>query len=338
MGELNITLWITTICNFKCIYCYELNHEELAMSENDAKDTVIFIINYMDKMNINMCNIHFHGGEPFLYSNIVWYFIKKFKNYSEYKFTFSVTTNGTITSEEIEENLVNEISNISFSIDGPKYIFDLFRKSKNSKDYYDIIMANAKAMLKRKNDVRIRLTIVPETAGYLFENIKYFIDLGFKYISHSIDYTNKEWTEDLFNQYFHQIRKLRSYIKEFSLNNLVIDGSKNTDLLKRGKCQGGVYSLTIYPNGKIYPCTIVSGDDSYLIGNIKTGIKKDWIIELESINELCIDECQGCTLIESCFSNRCRFYNKVLTGYYQKPSGNICAVQNIMHKLHSIYI
>lgn len=338
MGELNLSIWITTICNFQCIYCYELNYKELVMSKTNAKQTVTFVIEYMGKMNIEYCNIHFHGGEPLLFSNIIWYFVKEFKRYTKYQFEYSITTNGTIYSDKIKKFIVREIHNISFSIDGPKYIFDLCRKSKNNKDYYDIIIANAKSLLKCRDDVRIRITVVPENVDYLFENIQYFMELGFKYITHAIDYCNKGWTDYSFDQYYKQILRLRSYIKEYKVHSLVIDGTKDIELRSRGKCQGGIYSLNIYPDGTIYPCTIIAGNNLYEIGDINTGINDNWLTQLDSINELCIEECQGCSLIESCFSNRCRLFNKVLTGSYQKPSGNVCAVQNIMFRLHNASI
>jgi uncharacterized protein len=96
---------------------------------------------------------------------------------------------------------------------------------------------------------------------------------------------------------------------------------------------GGITDLTIYPNGDLYPCCAMAGKKEFCIGNVYGGVHEHWENKLKNINDLEINECSGCTVLENCMANRCRLFNKVLTGYYNKPSDVICWRENIQHRL-----
>ena len=86
---------------------------------------------------------HFMGGEPLLEFEL----IKKCVSYilqrkGDKKILFTMTTNGTLMTEDVIEFLVKYEFNLMISLDGDKKSHDINRRFKTGKGSFDIILEN----------------------------------------------------------------------------------------------------------------------------------------------------------------------------------------------------
>lgn len=258
-----------------------------------------FIFSYFKNINDDELVIPIHGGEAFLAFETIKYIVNRMK--SEFKkrcinVSFTTTINATILTDEMLEFIVKEIPNISVSIDGDKNTHDKMRPFKNGNGTHKVVLENACKLLKSLPNIRIRSTFDSSTVNNLFNDIKFLVDKGFKYIVPAQDFYDKN-------------------LYKF-----------------KGKCDGGRSSINIYPNGKLYPCTLVVGNEEFCIGNIYNGVDTKKIDEILSYSNISNPECEGCDLYHFCSGPRCKIINKLITNNYHNSSPIECAIENIKYK------
>ncbi|WP_195948291.1 radical SAM/SPASM domain-containing protein [Paraclostridium bifermentans] len=327
--------WTTTNCNLKCRYCYEGEDKVSNVMPKDVVDQAIeFIIN--QKKDKDELVIQFHGGEPFLEFETIKYIVNKVNEkykHSSNKPAFVTTTNATIMNDEILDFIINNISNITISIDGAKSTHDYNRITKNGNATHDSVLKNSKKLLEHIPRLRVRMTFDTETVGNLYEDVKFLIDEGFKVIVPVADLYEKRWNDEHVKILESQIIKMKRYIE--SKNDVLLSIVDTNIYKEKGLCDGGVSSFHIYPDGKLYPCTLAGGNNSFCIGDVNNGVdikRRDYILNYsETTNEVC----DGCSLCRSCEGNRCKIINKLITNDYFSPPPMHCAIQNLRYKLYS---
>ena len=330
------TFWVTSDCNLSCKYCYEGDSKlKLNMSKDTVDKSIEFIFNYFKDICEDELVIPIHGGEPFLAFDTIKYIVHRMKKECEKReinVYFATTTNATILTDEMVEFIVKEIPNISVSIDGDKNTHDKMRPFKNGNETHKIVLENTNKLFDYLPNMRIRITFDSTTVNNLFNDIKFLIDEGFKYIVPAQDFYDKNWDKDKLDILENEMRKIKEYIKEKEdISISIIDKS----LYKfKGKCDGGRSSINIYPNGELYPCTLVVGNEEFCIGDIYKGIdveKRDAILSHSNISN---PECEGCDLYHFCTGPRCKIINKLITNSYYNSSPIECEIENIKYKIN----
>ena len=122
---------ITEQCNLRCTYCcysgeYEGNHSHNSrtLCEGDIQAIYDFIAKTAKTKPIR---ISFYGGEPLVNYPLVQYAIQEGQQRWEDDVTFSVSTNGTLLTEERIDWLVNNGVELAISIDGTQPFHDAHR-------------------------------------------------------------------------------------------------------------------------------------------------------------------------------------------------------------------
>lgn len=179
-----ISFFLTTKCNLKCKYCYTLKNKEIkkehqSLNFNFAKRALSdFFRDYPSKQ------IRFYGvGEP----TIEFELMKEIKNYA-YKLAgeelkVELQTNGCF-SENVAKWIANNLDILWISADGPPKIQDTQRPTMKGEPTSKIVEHNLRLFVKQKHiQTGVRITITPLTIHRQTEIIKYFRDLGIKYIN-----------------------------------------------------------------------------------------------------------------------------------------------------------
>lgn len=122
---------ITEQCNLRCTYCcysgeYEGNHSHNSrtLCEGDIQAIYDFIAKTAKTKPIR---ISFYGGEPLVNYPLIQYAIQAGQQRWEDDVTFSVSTNGTLLTEERIDWLVNNGVELAISIDGTQPFHDAHR-------------------------------------------------------------------------------------------------------------------------------------------------------------------------------------------------------------------
>lgn len=324
-------IWVTTNCNMKCSYCYEGNEKENSLLRADMADKIISFITQKIGKSSDTTIIEFHGGEPLLNFPIIKYIVEKLEGeYSQYKFIYGITTNGTICTPKIIKFLTSYCTySLTVSIDGTEVVHNSNRMLKNGEPTYNLALKTAKMLQEVRSDVRIRMTVLPGNVKELADGIIKFVNMGFKIIIPVLDYFNHDWNKKDIDLIAQELRNIKKYIEgntKFSNVKIAMISDQKKNL---GQCGGGNNSFHIIPNGDIYPCAYSVGNEVEKIGSVMSGIEQK---KIELLNEIYCStniECDGCGNYESCISSRCKFLNRCVTGEYNKPIPLICAMENM---------
>jgi uncharacterized protein len=298
--SLELILFMTEQCNFRCVYCYE------DFKLGNIKPEVIEGVKNLVKSRIEeieTLSISFFGGEPLMNKkNVIeistW--AKALAAEHSVAYEGSITTNGYALDEKTFAQLV-ESQTLSFQItvDGDKDYHDKLRPTANGKATFDKIMTNVRAMAASK--YHFYCTFRLNIADYNFEGVEAFIkkyahvfagDTRFNFHFHPIwGKPELELTRKL------QLKELHALAKSL---NISIDGDsveveeemqakdapgnagsmgaateeELTGSQKKGKnadyvCYAAkANSYVVRADGRIQKCTVALNDEVNNVGNI----------------------------------------------------------------------
>lgn len=170
-----ICLSTNTNCNLRCIYCYEKCQDN---TEFNVVETSMVLKQLLCSETEFGTKIKLHGGEPFL----VFHKIKELcetiwkEDINEY-YHFHITTNGTLIHGGIQEWLYQNRDKITLklSLDGNKNSSDINRPRS-----FDLI--DFPFFIKTWPDIIVNMTITPQTALLVSNNVRFIHSLGFRNI------------------------------------------------------------------------------------------------------------------------------------------------------------
>ena len=184
----HLDLELTTACNLRCPYCYigqgacqtkaTISNETL----EDALDLIAMwgLTQPKGKQQATECN--FYGGEPLLAFDQLRYFVEGAKARG-YKLRYCVISNGTIDKPDIVDYCKHNGIKVQRSLDGCPEAMELCRGAGTLEKY------NEATQVWQDYDWTRRSTIIPATAKYIAQSLKYFEQQGFrKGISPQPDY------------------------------------------------------------------------------------------------------------------------------------------------------
>lgn len=308
-----LCIHITHDCNLACKYCFagegEYHGSRALMSVETGKKALDFLVaNSGNRTNLE---VDFFGGEPLMN----WETVKELVAYGrslekpfQKKFRFTLTTNGVLLDETIEEFLNREMSNVVLSIDGRKQVHDSMRPTKNGKGSYDLIVPKFQHLAQSRGQTNyyVRGTYTHHNLDFS-EDVLALADLGFTQISvepvvapESEDYAIRE--EDLsklFDEYDRLARELlkrRQEGRPVNFFHFMIDLEGGPCVAKRlSGCGSGTEYLSVTPWGDLYPCHQFVGQEQFLMGNLEDGIvRPDIQNEFKCCNVYAKPECQDC--------------------------------------------
>lgn len=182
-----LTLMVAQECNMRCAYCYgdagEYNHKG-KMSIETAKRAVDFLIK--NTKNVNLA-IAFLGGEPLLNLSLIKEIVEYCHEQGEQhgkSFSYTMTTNGTLITPEVEKFLIEHKITTQISVDGLQEKHDAMRYFANGVGSYSIVLEHTESMRKQKL-LSARATLSPDNLNYI-EVFEHLHSLGFRAIPISV--------------------------------------------------------------------------------------------------------------------------------------------------------
>ena len=163
-----LCLHIAHDCNLACKYCFaeegEYHGRRALMSYEVGKKALDFLIaNSGSRRNLE---VDFFGGEPLMnwqvVKDLVAYGREQEKLHDKH-FRFTVTTNGVLLNDEIQDFINKEMDNVVLSLDGRKEVNDFMRPFRNGKGSYDLMVPKYKTADSRdKKTSRSMSRMVPK--------------------------------------------------------------------------------------------------------------------------------------------------------------------------------
>lgn len=342
-----LVLETTQKCNFRCTYCiynpeyeHKRNHGEKTMPLSIAQAA----IDYLDKHStkLDRVSITFYGGEPLIELD----FIKSCINYSravingKKHINYSLTTNGSLITQDVARYLKDNDFSVTLSLDGPKEIHDLYRVDINKKGTFERTISgliNLHKAFKNSFSERVILNMVytpPYSERKLGRIASLWNELPWlpKDLTVQLTYPTPgsipkiaidqagpedknfhQWAIDKYVDLFNCEDDRNPVFVSFVEKELAV-------LLKRpifaapldryslnGCCVPGERRLFVTTDGKFHVCERISVD-APVIGNIYSGvdtqaIKKIYIDDYEAYSLPRCSDCWGIRLCGLCYAH-----------------------------------
>ena len=333
-----LCLHIAHDCNLACKYCFaeegEYHGRRALMSYEVGKKALDFLIaNSGNRRNLE---VDFFGGEPLMnwqvVKDLVAYGREQEKIYDKH-FRFTVTTNGVLLNDEIQEFVNKEMDNVVLSLDGRKEVNDRMRPFRNGKGSYDLIVPKFQKLAESRNQEKyyIRGTFTRDNLDFA-EDILHFADLGFKQMSiepvvgdETDPYAIREEDLPAIMEEYDRLAKImierEKEGKGFNFFHFMIDLDGGPCLAKRlSGCGSGTEYLAVTPWGDFYPCHQFVGKEEFLMGNVDDGIVKLEIAdEFRSCNVYTKEKCKNCFAkfycSGGCMANSYNFHETIHDAY-----------------------
>ena len=182
-------LHVSHDCNLRCKYCFAgqglYGGQAQIMPFEVAKAAIDFLID--KSVGRHNLELDFFGGEPLLN----WDVVKKTVAYARSlekehhkNFRFTMTTNGVLLNQEINEYLNREMHNVVLSLDGRREINDAMRPNAGGKGSYDTIVPQYQEFVKMRGDkdYYVRGTFTRNNLDFT-EDVLHMVELGFDQVS-----------------------------------------------------------------------------------------------------------------------------------------------------------
>ena len=333
-----LCLHIAHDCNLACKYCFaeegEYHGRRALMSFEVGKKALDFLIaNSGNRRNLE---VDFFGGEPLMN----WQVVKDLVAYGreqekihDKNFRFTLTTNGILLNDEVQEFVNKEMGNVVLSLDGRKEINDMMRPFRGGQGSYDQIVPKFQKMAESRNQTNyyVRGTFTHYNLDFA-KDVLHMADLGFKQISvepvvapPEADYAIRE--EDVpvlceeYDRLAAEIVRREKAGEHFNFFHFMIDLTGGPCVAKRlSGCGSGTEYLAVTPWGDFYPCHQFVGQEEFLMGNVDDGIvREDIRDEFKTCNVYAKEKCRDCFArfycSGGCAANSWNFHHSINDAY-----------------------
>lgn len=275
-------------CNLRCTYCFVRNNNLVNDEVSMSSEVATRIIDALDLGLTNVENIciHFYGGEPFTNISAIETMVKRAREKRRGRFSFAVTTNGTILSKDILHLLRSGSFSIVLSIDGPAEVHDECRRSVHGTRTHAKVLQFLETV-RAETSCRICASSVVRSGWSLKQATEYARTLPINSIKAQAIRVHNNSPHALNNQeykdYLVHLEEIGcKVINDLENSRLPVDNrfaSRVLQLLngekRRRFCAAGYTTFGITPSGNVLPCILIENNGAVL-GHISDNPKK-WI-------------------------------------------------------------
>ena len=364
----HVHLTLTHRCNFACKYCF-VAQESLDMTLQVAKDSADFLARNAKIENTGAL-ICFFGGEPLLkwHEIIVPLIAYNEENNADVKWTYTITTNCYLLTEDKVNYMKEKNIKILTSIDGAPETQNYNRPLHGGLPTAHVVEKNIRYLMSQGIYSTFRSTVIPATCHLMYENYLYAISLGYKgtffitdaftkwpkedeavvleqlykiadhYIAHWREHKRAPINLNIINRYWFANERIARYRREGVIKNLELTMAK-------GKCGlGQSKAAAISPAGDIYGCQELTSNEGkssiFYIGNIYEGTDDALRAGISDLYNRgghdSEDHCETCELNLIC-KRGCSANNYLITGCLESAAHGYCFFQRQLYEI-ALYI
>ncbi len=278
MAITHLDMDLTLACNLRCTYCFKEKWNE-HMSAKTARDAIVWLI-YASE-GAPQLSVALIGGEPLAnfetMKEVVPFAHRRCAQHGK-KISFSMTTNGTIFSEEIEAFCRRWNVGFHTSIDGHPAVQDAHRVHADGRGSSALLEESIPRILRYRPNTTARSTIMPDTVNELLRSYRYFRGLGYVKIAF-VPADPCYWTEESvrrFESAFGEVADAyiddmrRGYFIDLKYVTEWHHAKRDNVEIKTRSCGAGRGMVLIDIKGSIFPCHRWNKQDegSWRLGNI----------------------------------------------------------------------
>lgn len=354
-GQFTLCLHPSRKCNLNCRYCFKeaeyLGQNQLTFKV--AKDAIDFIVDqyapYASKYIVDLSG----SGEPLLHLDLVKQIVdycKQKRNEICKNIEVMFCTNLTLLTAEMAKYLDNEpIIILGTSIDGDQITNDNNRVYANGKGTYEDVLKGLKMFKNKKIGLAVTITPLNQDIDLIYDHlyhlpnidcismsfIRCFDDSEFNVNNFDVEYLSKRYIllckkilKELNCNNFDYLKKLLNGADVFG--NYIIQ-SFFRNLKNIYKCDAGKNRIAINDKGDMFACSVMMGNQDFLMGNIYKEIKierKEFFFTPQTLNYLC----KSCSVSNIC-GGECYANSYLSNSNMFALVPNMCDIKKLLIKL-----
>jgi uncharacterized protein len=313
----------TELCNFDCKYCYipqDLRRNGENMSRDKLSEALDKLKAYFDKTISLKRNpqIIFHGSEPLLNKEAVFYAIEKYSK----DFDFGIQTNATLLDKEAVDFLKKHNCSIGISLDGHiAEIADKNRKNWEGKGFYNHVV-NVMENLKGYKKFSVICTLTKENISHAVDIIDFFhkhhVEICLLNIlrctqpySRTLKPDEKVAAKHFIDALEHSHKLFKETGRKIVVANFaniilsVVAPTARKLMCDISPCGGGRCFFAVSAKGDVFPCSEFIGLEEFNSGNIfeeeiENILKTEQIEKVTSRMVENINPCDKCAIRHFC--------------------------------------
>jgi uncharacterized protein len=285
-----ISLAVAQKCNLGCTYCYAQQGDFGGAAKNMPLATALKSIDllFADVSAGEKVNVAFLGGEPLINRAVLRLatgYASQRARETDAVATFSITTNGTLLTEEDAEFFESNGFAVTISIDGIGAAHDAQRPFKNGRGSFDALMSRVEPLLRmqRRMQVSARVTVTPRNLD-LRETLDDLLARGFHSVGFSPMLTAPTHDSEMHARDLermlaamiecgNEFRRRTRAGERYAFANLV----NALREIHRGThrpypCGAGASYLGVSADGDLAACHRFVGDEAGAMGDLENGI------------------------------------------------------------------
>lgn len=176
-----VTLFLTTACNLRCVYCYARAGDAVAerMTMETAKRGIDYVVGNAVEQKVRWFGVNYHGGgEP----TVNYTVLKDSHGYASelaarhaLKLQSSIATNGVL-SPRVRDWMITHLDGASVSLDGSPQVNDRNRPTVNGAGSGAKVMETLALFDEAGFKYGVRITVTPCTVGDMPETVRYILE------------------------------------------------------------------------------------------------------------------------------------------------------------------
>lgn len=310
---LNILIYVTENCNFRCIYCPQ-KHNQKVFSDENWDNLYSYVEKNVRAGKFSYLIFRFFGGEPLLERNKIIAFLKKIKNllldYPDIDIYCGMATNAYLLAPEVYDELVSlGVYSYQITVDGFAETHDKMRPRADGQGTWNKIIENLKYINSKNDGAEITLRAncnesnlnnIEEYfkwANDTFDNRKICFDLE-PVLKFSESVSDELLSKKTPHELIALLKQFNRYANNTDPKESLYPISKTCQYTERN-------NFVITVDGKLVKCETAYNKDNYFIGDLKDGDCvftekiKDWIEDFE------FDDCKTCLIYPLCAARSC---------------------------------
>jgi len=336
-----ICLHVAHDCNLRCKYCFAgtgaFGGRRTLMDFETGKRGIDFVLE--SSGHRDHCEVDFFGGEPLLNFRVVKELVKYGRKAAADKnktIKFTLTTNGVLLDEKIQNYLEQEEISVVLSLDGRPEVHDRMRPYADGRGSYAKVTPLIQQFAAKR----------PESSPYAVGNYYYvrgtythfnldfdqdvlhIADLGINQISmepvvaspqdaYAFQAGDLDKILEAYDRLGEELLLRRAQDRNFNFFHFNVALDQGPCLIKRlSGCGAGHEYVAISPEGDLYPCHQFVGQDDYKMGSLYDEnphqLKAELVQSFRSANVYAKSSCRECWARFSC-SGGCHAANVSFT-------------------------
>ena len=269
-----LMLLLTDSCNLNCAYCYRGEKSNFQDMPFEIAEKVLILAN----ASTDYFHVQLTGGEPLLCPELIEK-IAKFIYKNNFPATIGIQTNGILLDRTVVNLFKKYKIQVSISIDGPPEIQETLRGEANK------VFANLKLLSENEIPFRITSVITNLNLKFLpklllllsifsnFEGIawSFIVKKGKSFKNSQLNLPEVEEFKAILKEFLKTldlINKVR--VKPVTFRELEIFKKRIEKRLKEPFCMAlKKESLTVCPDGRLYPCSQTADDSNFFCGTLE---------------------------------------------------------------------